>query len=100
MMFKKALISPARPRRAETRLSTGKAAASEAARRTLRYVEPLSDARTTLAVFFNIRLGGALVSGQCILLIVIDRNQFLNIGQAHDFPHVTLRLQHAHLSLT
>jgi hypothetical protein len=34
------------------RLSS-KAAASEAARRTLRYVEPLSDARTPLADFFS-----------------------------------------------
>ena len=34
-----------------------KAAASEVARRTLRYVEPLSDARTPLADFFNILLG-------------------------------------------
>jgi hypothetical protein len=30
-----------------------KAAVSEVARRTLRYVEPLSDARTPLAVFFS-----------------------------------------------
>jgi hypothetical protein len=35
------------------RLSS-KAAASEEARRTLRYVEPLSDARTPLADFFSI----------------------------------------------
>jgi hypothetical protein len=34
-----------------------KAAASEEARRTLRYVEPLSDARTMLAVFFSILRG-------------------------------------------
>ena len=33
------------------------AAASEEVRRTLRYVEPLSDARTTLADFFNSLLG-------------------------------------------
>jgi hypothetical protein len=33
------------------------AAASEVARRTLRYVEPLSDARTKLADFFSILLG-------------------------------------------
>ena len=33
-----------------------KAAASEEARRTLRYVEPLSDARTMLADFFSILL--------------------------------------------
>ncbi|HWF61377.1 MAG TPA: HupE/UreJ family protein [Nitrospira sp.] len=37
------------------RLSS-KAAASEAARRTFRYVEPLSDARTPLAAFFSILL--------------------------------------------
>jgi hypothetical protein len=35
---------------------SGKAAASEEARRTLRYVEPLSDARTPLAAFFSILL--------------------------------------------
>lgn len=39
------------------RLSS-KAAASEEARRTLRYVESLSEARTPLAGFFSIRLGG------------------------------------------
>ena len=37
------------------RLSS-KAAASEEARRTLRYVEPLSDVRTPLADFFSILL--------------------------------------------
>ena len=36
--------------------SSSKAAASEEARRTLRYVEPLSDARTKLAGFFSILL--------------------------------------------
>jgi hypothetical protein len=35
---------------------SSKAAVSEVARRTLRYVEPLSDARTPLAVFFSILL--------------------------------------------
>jgi hypothetical protein len=40
------------------RLSS-KAAASEEARRTLRYVEPLSDARTPLADFFSILLEGS-----------------------------------------
>ena len=49
-------FSPAQPRRAETRRSAGKAAASEEARRTLRYVEPLSDARTKLADCFSILL--------------------------------------------
>src|SRR5437016_10894054 len=36
---------------------SSKAAASEEVRRTLRYVEPLSDARTMLADFFSILLG-------------------------------------------
>ncbi len=35
---------------------SSKAAASEGARRTLRYVEPLSDARTPLEDFFSILL--------------------------------------------
>ena len=35
---------------------SSKAAASEEARRTLRYVEPLSEARTKLADFFSILL--------------------------------------------
>ena len=38
---------------------SSKAAASEEARRTLRYVEPLSDARTMLADFFSILLTGS-----------------------------------------
>jgi hypothetical protein len=37
------------------------AAASEEARRTLRYVEPLSDARTKLADFFSILLESAVM---------------------------------------
>src|SRR5580765_7345003 len=41
------------------RLSS-KAAASEEVRRTLRYVEPLSEARTPLAGFFSILLGAEL----------------------------------------
>src|SRR3990167_9404965 len=45
---KRLLVSPAQPRRAKTRRSAGKAAASEKTRRTLRYVELLSDARTPL----------------------------------------------------
>jgi hypothetical protein len=39
-----------------TRLVPSKAAVSEEARRTLRYVEPLSDTRTPLAGFFSILL--------------------------------------------
>jgi hypothetical protein len=36
--------------------SSGEAAASEAARRMLQYIEPLIDARTKLADFFSILL--------------------------------------------
>jgi hypothetical protein len=46
-----------------------KAAASEEARRTLRYVEPLSDARTPLADFFS---------------ILLDDSMFQQIMQMHD----------------
>jgi hypothetical protein len=49
-------VSPAQPRRSETRRSAGKAAVSEETRRTLRYVELLSDVRTPLADFFSILL--------------------------------------------
>jgi hypothetical protein len=42
-----------------------KAAASEVARRTLRYVEPLSDARTMLADFFNILLRACPTEPTC-----------------------------------
>ncbi len=50
-------ISPAQPRRAGTRRSTGAAAASKEAKSySLLYVEPLNDARTPLADFFNILL--------------------------------------------
>jgi hypothetical protein len=52
-------FSPAQPWRAKTRLVPSKAAASEEARRTLRYVEPLSDVRTPLADFFSILLEGS-----------------------------------------
>ena len=55
-MLKKATFSPAQPRRAKTRPSAGKAAASEEARRTLRYVETLSDVRTLMADFFSVQL--------------------------------------------
>ncbi len=41
-------------------MPSSKAAASEEASRTLRYVEPLSDARTPLADFFSILLEGLL----------------------------------------
>ena len=47
---------------------SSKAAASGEARRTLRYVEPLSDARTPLAEFFSILLGIGSGSRQPCLL--------------------------------
>ena len=59
-MLKKAAFSPAQPRRAKTRRSAGKVAASEDARRTLRYVSPLSEARTKLTDFFSILLGSKM----------------------------------------
>jgi len=66
-MVKKASVLTRPPRCAKTHHSTGKAVASEEARRTLRYVERLSDATclrealrrrqgTKLADFFNILL--------------------------------------------
>ena len=44
--------------------AVSKAAASEEARRTLRYVEPLNDARTKLAGFFSILLRAFLPGPQ------------------------------------
>src|ERR1044071_185331 len=58
---KRPLVSPAQPRRAKTRRSAGKAAASEEARHTLRYVEPLSAARIPLVDFLNILLGRGVI---------------------------------------
>ena len=45
-MANKAIFSPARPRRAKTRLSSGKAATNEAARCRFVHIEPLNDVRT------------------------------------------------------
>jgi len=47
-------------------MSSSKAAASKEARRTLRYVEPLSDARTPLPDFFSILLNVEIL---CFVLI-------------------------------
>ena len=51
--------------------AVSKAAANEEARRTLRYVELLSEARTPLADFFSILLeaGGVMGDGQSITII-------------------------------
>jgi len=56
-MLKKTGLLTRPLRRAKTRRSADKTAVSEEARRTLRYIEPLSAARTPLADFFRIRLG-------------------------------------------
>jgi hypothetical protein len=53
-----------RARRRMLKRPFSKAAASEEARRTLRYVEPLSDARTLLADFFSILLSRRIVLGR------------------------------------
>ena len=60
-------FSPAHPWRAETRLVPNKAAASEEARRTLRYVELLSEARTKLADVFSILLKIRLDAGRGLI---------------------------------
>ena len=57
-----------------------KAAASEAARRTLRYVEPLSDARTPLADFFSILLEGVCRCGaqqEAMTIVLFPMNMML-----------------------
>jgi hypothetical protein len=50
-------------------MPSSKAAVSEEARRTLRHVEPLSDARTPRADFFSILLVAELVS----ILVAVER---------------------------
>ncbi len=57
-MLKTASVLTRPPLRAKTRISPSKAAAREEARRTLWYVESLSDVRTPLADFFSILLTG------------------------------------------
>src|SRR4029078_4332099 len=57
-----------RPAGCSKRLSS-KAEASEEARRTLRYVEPLSDARTPLGDFFHILLAGQFAVANPVWLI-------------------------------
>ena len=58
-----ALSLPREPLCPETRLFPIKAAASEDSRRTLWYIEPLSDARMKLAGLFSVLLG-AVVEGE------------------------------------
>jgi hypothetical protein len=54
-MLKKARLLTRPPQRAETRFVPHKAAASEKARRTLRYVEPLNEDENEAGGLFNIR---------------------------------------------
>src|ERR1041384_8577993 len=56
-----------------------KAAASEEARRTLRYVEPLSDAKTTLGAFFNILLAGQFAVANPVWLSGFLAHPFLPV---------------------
>ena len=69
------------------RLSS-KAAASEEARRTLRYVEPLSDARTPLADFFSILLNisvlgcNVMTRWSFLLLILIGLSGLSEVAHA------------------
>ncbi len=62
-MFKKAPFLPSQPRRAKTRLSTGKAAGDLARGAYTRVREPVKGPRTQLATFFNILLGYGLTIG-------------------------------------
>ncbi|MCG3774606.1 MAG: hypothetical protein JW395_1429 [Nitrospira sp.] len=64
------------------KMPSSKAAASEEARRTLRYVEPLSDARTPLADFFSILLGDGSFLGkrfQCRRYIFEGMGKFVEL---------------------
>ena len=63
-------FSPTQPWRVETRLFPSKAAASEEARRTLRYVEPLSEVRTPLAGFFSILLDSTVLTPAPIISVI------------------------------
>ena len=63
-MLKKARLLTRHPGAPRRTLSAGKTAVSEEARRTLRYVEPLSDTSTPLEDFFSI-----LIRGSCALLL-------------------------------
>jgi hypothetical protein len=51
-----------------SKMLSSKAAASEEARRTLRYVEPLRDARTPLEDFFSVLLDLS-ASGRCLEMV-------------------------------
>jgi len=62
---------------------SGKAAASKEARRTLRYVEPLSEARTTLADFFSILLEGPPGGANQIKIVGEQLTDIVNTERHH-----------------
>jgi hypothetical protein len=62
---------------------SNKAAASEEARRTLRYVEPLSDARTKLADFFSILLEGPSGGANEIKIVGEQLTNIVNAERHH-----------------
>ena len=80
-MGKKLAVSPSQPPRAETRLSPGKAAASERLKRTGWYVEALSDARTPLegfcAILKLLRFGGPAKTRQNSFNGFLDHGIFI-----------------------
>ena len=65
---------------------SSKAAASEEARRTLRYVEPLSDARTMLADFFNCLLH--MIAQHELLRMRIKIDLITNVADIEDLDVV------------
>jgi len=71
-MFKKAPLLPSQPRRAHTRLSTGKAAGALARGAYTGVREHVKGPRTQLATFFNILLGYGLTIGHPKRKITLD----------------------------
>jgi hypothetical protein len=68
---------------------SSEAAASEEARRTLRYVEPLSDARTKLADIFSILLDLKMFAqGQTLALIRGSEGRTIELTRACEHPVV------------
>ena len=78
-----ALSLPRQPLRPGTRLVPCKAAASEEARRTLRYVEPLSAARMKLADFFSILLEGPSGGANQIKIVGEQLTNIVNAERHH-----------------
>ena len=71
---------------------SSKAAASKEARRTLRYVEPLSDARTMLADFFSVLIGAVVV---CLALTACSGDTSQELLETAEFEERELNVVHA-----